>query len=80
MALELVAAWCIPSSGLGCAAAAPDGVMSLVWWPASATLVGGAAPHLARLPLYLPQVAVGVPQSPVEPQLVLRAQDVLENL
>ena len=43
MAQELVAAWFIALSGLGGAAAAPDGVVSLVWCPASVTLVGGAA-------------------------------------
>ena len=46
---NLFAAWFIASSGLGCAAATPDGVVSLVWSPASATLVGGEAPTSCEL-------------------------------
>ena len=49
MVLELVAAWFIASSGLGCAAATPDGVVSLVWCSASAALVGGEAPTSCEL-------------------------------
>ena len=49
MALELVAAWFIASSCVGCAAAAPDGVV-LVWGAASATVVGGTTPPSCDLP------------------------------
>ena len=44
MALELVVAWCVGTSGVVvCAAAAPDGVACVVWGTASSTLVGGTA-------------------------------------
>ena len=43
MALELDALWCIGTSGVVRAAAAPDGVCCLVWGTASSTFVGGLA-------------------------------------
>ena len=45
MALELDAAWCVGTTGVVCAAAAPDGVGCLVWGTASSTLVGRALEH-----------------------------------
>ena len=67
MALELVA-WFIDSSGVVCASAAPDGLVSL------------ASHRFASFPLLLLLMAVEVPQRLVELRLVLHEPNVMESL